>query len=209
LKLIFIYFSTAIISYLATIPPGPLSVFVVHTTLQKNIKIALWVAFGGVLCESIYAFLAVKGILIFDKYPQIEYWIQLAIIVLLLTIGTFTFFQKSEAIKQENVLVSSRLLSFLKGISLSLFNPALLPFWLIVLLEYRKRDWLKICSSYDNLAFVLGAGTGTFLLVFTYALVADKKRNLIFNYLTDSRLNKVMGCIFICLAIWQLAGMIL
>ena len=43
----FIYFTTALISYVATIPPGPLSVFVVHTTLQRNLKIALWVAVGG------------------------------------------------------------------------------------------------------------------------------------------------------------------
>lgn len=204
MKAIIIYFTTAIISYIATIPPGPLSVFVVHTTLQKSIKIALWVATGGVFCESIYALLAMQGVLIFDKYPMVEYWIHWAIIVLLLVVGGYTFFQKTEEIKQEKVVVHNKFLSLFKGISLSLFNPALLPFWLVVLLEYRSREILKIIETTDKFAFVLGAGTGTFLLVFTYTLVADKKRDLVYKYLTDSRLNKIIGSIFIGLAIWQL-----
>jgi threonine/homoserine/homoserine lactone efflux protein len=209
LKAIIIYLTTAIVSYIATIPPGPLSLFVVHTTLQKSIKIALWVALGGVFCESIYAFLAMQGVMIFDKYPMVEYWIQRAIIALLLVVGTYTFFQKSEEIVKEKVLVHNKLLSFLKGISLSLFNPALLPFWLVVLIEYRSNEILKINETIEKFAFVLGAGTGTFLLVFTYGIIADKKRNLVYKYLTDSRLNKVMGIIFIGLAIWQLTNMLL
>lgn len=209
MKAIIIYFVTAIISYIATIPPGPLSVFVVHTTLQKNIKIALWVMLGGVLCESTYAYLATEGVILFDKYPIVEYWTHWAIIGILLIFGMITFFQKSAEIKHENIPVSNRFFSFLKGISLSLFNPALLPFWVVVLLEYKNREFLKIITLFDKIFFVLGAGTGTFLLVYTYAFIADKKRNLIFKYLTDSRLNKIMGGIFISLAIWQLLNMVM
>jgi threonine/homoserine/homoserine lactone efflux protein len=179
---------------------------VVHTTLQKNLKIAFWVILGGVLCETGYAFLAMKGVLIFDKYPQLDYWIHWAIIILLFVVGLITFFQKTEEIKKEKVLINNKLISFFKGVSLSLFNPALIPFWLIVLLEYRKWQWLKMNSILDDLAFVFGAGSGTLLLVFTYAFIANKKRNLIFKYLTDSRLNKVMGSIFIGLALWQLVN---
>jgi threonine/homoserine/homoserine lactone efflux protein len=208
LKLLIIYFVTAIISYIATIPPGPLSVFVVHTTLQKNIKIAFWVMLGGVLCESTYAYLATEGVMLFDKYPMVEYWIHWAIITLLLIIGMVTFFQKSAEIKHEKIAVSNRFVSFLKGISLSLFNPALLPFWVVVLLEYKHREFLKITTISEKTFFVLGAGTGTFLLVYSYAFIANKKRDLVFKYLTDSRLNKIMGSIFIGLAIWQLVNML-
>jgi threonine/homoserine/homoserine lactone efflux protein len=208
LKLLIIYFVTAIISYIATIPPGPLSVFVVHTTLQKNIKIALWVMLGGVLCESTYAYLATEGVMLFEKYPKVEYWIHWAIIALLLIIGMVTFFQKSTEIKHEEVPVRSRFLSFLKGISLSLFNPALLPFWVVVLLEYKHREFLKITTLSEKMFFVLGAATGTFLLVYSYAFIANKKRNSVFKYLTDTRLNKIMGSIFIGLAIWQLVNML-
>jgi threonine/homoserine/homoserine lactone efflux protein len=208
MQIIVIYFITLIISYIATIPPGPLSVFVVHTAIQKNLKIALWVAIGGVFCESIYAFLAVIGLQIFIKYPLINYWVQWIIIVLLIGLGIFTFFQKTQEIKQEKIAVNNRILSCLKGTSLSLFNPALLPFWLVVLIEYQKKDFLKINNYLTKVAFVLGAGTGTFLLVFTYAFIAYKKRNLVYKYLTDSRINKIIGAIFFGLGIWQLANML-
>ena len=207
MKPLFIYFTTALISYLATIPPGPLSVFVVHTTLQRNLKTALWVALGGVLCESTYAYLATESVVIFDTYPRVKYFMQWAIVALLLLVGTFTFFQKTTPIQHQNVSAKGRLLLFMKGISLSLFNPALVPFWIVVLLSYQKYDFLKISAITDKMCFVLGAGTGTFLLVYTYANIAHKKRDLVFKYLTDSRLNKIMGGIFVGLAVWQLLGM--
>jgi threonine/homoserine/homoserine lactone efflux protein len=208
LKAIILYFVTAFISYIATIPPGPLSVYVVDTTLQKNIKIALWVAFGGILGEMGYTYLAMEGVNFFDKYPTIVLGIQWAIIVILLVVGMFTFFQKHTQIESENVQVKGSLLSVFKGITLSLFTPALFPFWIVVLLEYRKYDFLKISSISDKIFFVLGAETGTFLLVYTYAFIANKKRNLIFKYLSDNRLSKLIGCIYIGLAVWQIVNML-
>jgi threonine/homoserine/homoserine lactone efflux protein len=208
MQIFLIYGITAIISYIATIPPGPLSVFVAHTTLQKNSKIALWVALGGVLCESTYALLAIEGVQIFEEYPMLVFWMQRIIIVLLFAMGLFTFFQKSKAVQSEQVLLDTPFFSFIKGISLSLFNPALLPFWVVVLLSYQKYPFLAIDSQSAKIGFVLGAGTGTFLLVYTYAFIANRKRELIFNYITDSRLNKLIGCIFIGLAMLQLINLL-
>jgi threonine/homoserine/homoserine lactone efflux protein len=209
LKQIILYFVTAVISYVATIPPGPLSVYVVDTTLQKNIKIALWVAFGGILGEMGYTYLAIEGVKIFDKYPVVVSGIQWAIIVILLVVGTVTFFQKSTKIESENIKVKGSLLSIFKGFTLSLFTPALFPFWIVVLLEYRKYAFLKISSISDKIFFVAGAETGTFLLIYTYAFISNKKRDLIFKYLSDNRLNKLIGCIYIGLAVWQMVNMLM
>jgi threonine/homoserine/homoserine lactone efflux protein len=204
LKAFLIFLVTTIISYIATVPPGPLSVFVAHTTVQKNIKIALWVAIGGIICESTYAFLATEGIIFYEKYPTLAFWMQRAIIGVLFAIGIVTFFQKAEKIKAESITINNKLSSFLKGISLSLFNLALLPFWLVVLVAYQKYEILKFDSLFEKLCFTLGAGTGTFLLVLTYAFIADKKRELLFKYLKQSILNKIIGGIFIFLAMYQL-----
>lgn len=209
LKTVIIYFITALISYVATIPPGPLSVYVVHSTLQKNINVAITVAVGGVLCESTYAYLAIKGLVIFDKYPMLAHWMQWAIIVLLFTVGLFTFFQQKQEIEYQNISLKNPFFSFIKGISLSLFNPALLPFWVVVLLAFDKYEWLKIISPIQKISFVLGAGTGTFLLVYTYAFLANWKRDLIFKYITDERLNKLIACIFIGLALLQLTKILM
>ena len=208
MKAFTIYLVTAIISYIATIPPGPLSIYAVHTTLQKNIKIALWVALGGILGEMGYTYLAIEGVMIFDKYPTAVFWIQWGIIVLLFVAGIITFFQKEAQIKPENIQVKGQLVSIFKGITLSLFTPALFPFWVVVLLEYKKYEFLTISTFWDKVLFVAGAETGTFLLVYTYAYITERKRNVIFKYLTDNRLNKLMGGIYVGLAIWQLLNML-
>jgi threonine/homoserine/homoserine lactone efflux protein len=208
LKTLIIYFVTAIISYVATIPPGPLSVYVVHTTLQRNVKIALWIALGGIIGESFYTYLATEGVMIFDKYPMVLYWSQWGIIVLLTIVGLFTFFQKDKPIEETQILVHSPVVSMFKGISLSLFTPALFPFWVIVLVAYKDYNILRINTLSEKIFFVLGAETGTFLLVYTYAYITNRKRNLIFKYLSDNRLNKVMGLIYIGLATWQLVNML-
>jgi threonine/homoserine/homoserine lactone efflux protein len=208
LKAIILYFVTAIISYICTIPPGPLSVYIVHTTLQKNIKIALWIALGGILGEMGYTYLAIEGVMIFDKYPTAVFWAQWIIIVLLFMAGFYTFFQKDEVIETEKVEVKGRFVSVFKGITLSLLTPALFPFWVVVLLEYKKYNFLTISTFWDKIIFVAGAETGTFLLVYTYAYITERKRNTVFKYLTDSRLNKLMGILYIGLAVWQLANMV-
>ena len=208
MKAIILYFVTAIISYICTIPPGPLSVYIVHTTLQKNIKIALWIAFGGIIGEMGYTYLAIEGVMIFDKYPTAVFWAQWIIIVLLFIAGFYTFFQKDEVINTEKVEVKGRILSIFKGITLSILTPALFPFWVVVLLEYQKYDWLKIQSISDKIFFVAGAETGTFLLVYTFAYITQRKRNIVFKYLRDNRLNKLMGILYVGLAVWQLVNIL-
>ena len=169
---------------------------------------AMWVAFGGVLCESSYAYLATEGVFIFDKYPAVASVMKWGIIGLLILVGTITFFQKPAQIQSEEVSAKGRVFSFFKGISLSLFNPQLIAFWVVVLLAYNDYDFLKISTAWGKIAFVLGAGTGTFGLVYTYAHIANRKRDFVFKYLNDSRLNKLIGLIFLGLAIMQLINLL-
>lgn len=208
MKPLIIYFITTLISYVATLPPGPLSVYVVHTALQKTLKMSLWVALGGVLCESVYAYVATVGILVFDKYPAVALSMKWGIIGVLTVVGTVTFFQKSAQIKLEEVSTKGRVFSFLKGISLSLFNPQLIAFWVVILLAYNGYDFLKINTLTERFFFVLGAGTGTFGLVYTYAYIANRKRDFVFKCLNDSLLNKIIGLIFLGLAVLQLVNLL-
>ena len=169
---------------------------------------AMWVALGGVLCESAYAYLATQGASIFDKYPSIEMAMKWGIIGILILVGTITFFQKPTQIQHEEISAKGRVFSFFKGISLSLFNPQLIAFWVVILLAYNGYESLKISQLHEKLFFVLGAGTGTFGLVYTYSYIANRKRDFVFKYLNDSRLNKLIGLIFLGLAVVQLVNLI-
>ena len=169
---------------------------------------AMWVALGGVFCESAYCYLATAGVFVFDEYPAVAMAMRWGIVGLLILVGTITFFQKSTQIKSEEVSTQGWVFLFFKGISLSLFNPQLIAFWVVILLAYNGYDFLKINTATERLAFVLGAGTGTFGLVYTYAYIANRKRNFVFKYLNDSRLTKLIGLIFLGLAVVQLVNLL-
>ena len=72
---------------------------------------------------------------------------------------------------------------------------------------YFKSD-IIINNLSERIFFVLGAGTGTFGLVYTYAYIANRKREFVFKYLNDSRLNKLIGMIFWGLAAVQLVNLL-
>ena len=69
-------------------------------------------------------------------------------------------------------------------------------------------DFLKINTLSEKICFVLGAETGTFDLIYTYAYIANRKRDFVFKYLNDVRLSKLVGFIFLGLAVIQLVNLL-
>lgn len=206
-SVLLIFVITLVVSYLATIPPGPLSVFVIHSALKSNLKIALIAGLGGAICEMFYAFLATYSLSFFEANPVIQYWMQRGIILILLLIGFLTFFQKNTTQKPKVENSLSTFFSFFKGVSLSLFNPALFAFWVVVLVSLKQYSFFEMNSNSKKMALVIGAGIGTFLLLFTYAFIAIKKRENIFKYLNSNQLNKITGLIFIALSLYQMVDL--
>lgn len=208
ISIFLIFIITLVMSYLATIPPGPLSIFVIHSALKSNFKIALLAGLGGALCEMGYAYLATISLAFFETRPTLHFWLQRAIILILFLIGLFTFFQKNNTVKRLSTESNTHFISFLKGISLSLFNPALFAFWVVILVGVQQYPFIEINTNFQKFAFIFGAGCGTFFLVYTYALIAIKKREKIFKYLNNDKLNKATGLIFIALSIFQLVDLL-
>lgn len=119
---------------------------------------AMWIAVGGVLCESAYAYLATEGVFVFDRHPAVTMAMKWRIIGLVVLVGTITWFQKPAQIKSEEVSTKGRAFSFFKGISLSLFNSELIVFWVVILLAYNGYNFLKINTLTERFFFVLGQG---------------------------------------------------
>ncbi|MFC0185923.1 hypothetical protein ACFFJX_27215 [Pseudarcicella hirudinis] len=94
--------------------------------------------------------------------------------------------------------------SVLKGFSLSMLNPQLLPFWVLVLLGYSNYEHLHITDWTHELSFVLAASMGACLLNLAYALYADLKRDFVFKYLNYRSFDRVIGLAFIVMAFFQL-----
>ncbi|MEA5461829.1 LysE family transporter [Arcicella sp. LKC2W] len=198
-----IFLLTFFISFVGSIHPGPLNLSVIQMTLKKGLGIGLLVALGGVIPEIIYGYLAVEGVMIFEKYPTVFSIMQWAVVPILLVLG-FVQINASKTNKTEiKNTESNHINSVGKGFFLSLFNPQLLPYWIVILVNYQNYQLLKIYTLTNKLFFVLGTSTGAFALNYVYAYIAYKQREKIFKYLNQNRFEQIIGWTFILMGLIQ------
>ena len=197
-----IFLITFFISFVGSIHPGPLNLSVIQTTLQKGFYPALLLAFGGVIPEIIYGYLAVEGVMIFEEYPTVFNIMQWAVVPILLGLGIQ---QIVNSRKPKQVINYSQISNFsiFRGFSLSLFNPQLLPYWIVILINYQNYNYLKISELSDKLFFVLGTSTGAFALNYLYAYIAHEQKERIFKYLNQNRFEQIIGWTFVVVGILQ------
>ncbi len=202
-----IFLITFIISFLGSIHPGPLNLSVIQITLKKDLSLGLFMSLGGIIPEIIYGYLAVEGVMIFEKYPLIFHFMKWAVVPILLIMGylELTKIKKNSTINdyafeeiscQEWKTVS-------KGFFLSFFNPQLLPFWIVILVNYQNYEYLRISDLSDKVWFVLGTSTGAFTLNYVYARIAYLKREQVFKAFNQSHFEQVIGWTFVGMGILQ------
>ncbi|MEY4539435.1 MAG: hypothetical protein RLZZ306_1192 [Bacteroidota bacterium] len=202
-----IFLVTFFISFVGSIHPGPLNLSVIQTTLQKGFYPALLMAFGGVIPEIIYGYLAVEGVMIFEKYPVVFNVMQWAVVPILLVLGLQQIIASRKP-KQEIKYSNNINNGSIKGFFLSLFNPQLLPYWIVILINYQNYNFLKITELSDKLFFVLGTSTGAFALNYVYAYIAHKQRERVFKYLNQNRFEQIIGWTFIGMSFLQIVKLV-
>ena len=202
-----IFLITFFISFVGSIHPGPLNLSVIQISLQKNLSMGLLMAFGGIIPEIIYGYFAVEGVMIFKQYPIVFEVMKWAVVPILLGMG-FLELTKKKKYNSTNDYAFTEISTkkwriFSKGFFLSLFNPQLLPFWIVILVNYQNYDYLKINELSHKIWFVLGTSMGAYTLNHVYAYVANVKREQIFRHLNQNRFEQIIGWTFIGIGILQ------
>lgn len=202
-----IFIITFFISFLGSIHPGPLNLSVIQITICKNLSLGLLMALGGIVPEIIYGYLAVEGVMIFEKYPLIFDFMKWAVVPILIVMGISELIKKRKQPTINDYAFDSfspeKWQTFSKGLFLSLFNPQLLPFWVVILVNYQNYDYLKINNFSEKLLFMAGTSAGAFALNYTYAYTAHSKREKIFQYLNQNRFEQIIGWTFILMGALQ------
>lgn len=207
-----IFLITFIISFVGSIHPGPVNLSVIQTTLQKGFYSALLLAFGGVIPEIIYGYLAVEGVMLFEKYPVVFSVMNWAVIPILLGLGIQQILNSEKPkqfVKPSKIVEGTALKgASTRGFFLSLFNPQLLPYWIVILINYQHYNFLKISEFSDKLFFVLGTSTGAFALNYVYAYMAHRQREKIFKYINENHFEQIIGWTFVVMGILQVIKLV-
>jgi threonine/homoserine/homoserine lactone efflux protein len=203
-KLIRIFFTGMLVSFLGSLPLGTLNIAAMQISISEGVKQALLFSTGTLTVEVIYvriSLVALDWIRKQEKLFRILEWVTLVIIIAL---AISTFYAALHPSVKENVILSSTLPKFILGLVMSAINPMQIPFWFgwsTVLLT--KKILLPKASHYN--IYILGIGIGTLMgasvFIFGGKLMVDKlnaNQNLV---------QWVIGGIFLITAIVQMIKM--
>jgi len=199
-----IFLSSALASFMGSLQLGPVNLYVIDTTLHKNISKAYWVALGGIIPEFMYCALAVYSGTYFMDNPTFLIVFKILLIAVLLVVGVIYLFKKHINLDIESPqkkMDSSNTKHFFKGFTLAGLNPQLLPYWMFVMVYFNSIQFLELKSEFDKLAYILGAGLGALILLMTIILTIKKFKTRISTYLNNKYYYKALGILFILISL--------
>ncbi|UKJ09089.1 LysE family translocator [Solitalea lacus] len=200
---LYIFIIAFVASFIGSLQLGPVNLTVIQTSVNKDFRAAFWVSVGGCLPEVLYAALAVAGASLINPQSSFFTYAGFFMIPLLLGLGIFKIikYKEPESTKPQE-FPSTLWGDFIKGFTLSIVNPLLLPFWSTVLIYNTSINVFSLDNKTEKSLFVLGAAAGALGLLLLFAGIAHWKKDRI-NKLVNGNINKAIGWVFIALSLVQ------
>ena len=200
-SIILIFILSAFISFVGSIQLGPVNLAVIQAASTKRFKRALWIGLGGALSELPYSTLALGSSNALARYQSIINNLFYVTIPGFLIIGLyFILIKKKSNWKSEYKITKTHPL--LIGLGLGIFNPMILPFWVIVLQTYHTYGIMVNTSIWEEISFILAASTGAYILQYTLTYFIERYHEKFSSWLARW-VNPITGALFILIAIIQ------
>ena len=143
------------------------------------------------IVEFFYSYIAI----ILESKISEYFYLDFFSIFIFLLLAILNFFAKEKTI-QVNYQTS-----ILSAFFLSIFNPQVIPFWVLISHEIKK--WKIIFEPI--FLFYLGISFGTFLSIFLFAVLFQK----LIKKISEKKLNQILGLVFFGLFLISLLKQIL
>lgn len=191
-----IFFIGCIATIIGAIPPGASNLAVIKTTVQESMQESLKISYGAGIGEVFLALTALSFGMIVQDFITMHSWVQVAVFVALALVGLYLIKRKKEKEKTSRSLGSK----YITGFLLSVINPPVLIYWVLVFSFLRASLNLQLDATLLFL-FVAGIFAGKVLTLYAYSKLgrrwADKREN------AQSNINPVIGTVLIGLALMQ------
>ncbi len=205
--LLIIFFASSLISFFGSLQLGPVNLFVIDAALYKSKKAALLVAFGGVLPEIVYCSLAVLSGNFIQETIFFQVYFKIFFILVLIVLGFYFMLKKSKQVVlgAHDFKKSERNVHYtIKGFSLAIMNPQLLPFWVIVLGYFNTSEKLRITNFYEKISFILGSAFGAFLMLIVLMQIVLKFKDQILDKINTRIFPLILSFLFFAIAFQQI-----
>ena len=194
-----------IASFLGTLPFGPINLSMVDTTINDGLKVGLRFSIAAAIVEIGQSLFAYNFGMWITQYLEHNFWVQLSVFGVLFAIGALFLLRKG---REDAQMKDKRKTSpFLRGAIIGILNPQALPFWVAVIAALKSSAWVSFGMWDFILLFLFGVSLGKLVALLLYG----KMSLLIVSRITSLSqwMNRIIGGIFIALALIQGAKMII
>lgn len=198
MKMLRIFTTGLVISFLGTLPLGTLNIAAMQISITDGIAPAMYFVLGALLVEVIYVRVSLVAMNWVVSHKKLFRWLEWISIVIILALAVSSFIVASDPLVKKNVLLSGGIHRFWLGVLMSALNPVQIPFWFGWSTVLFTKKILEHENSQYNI-YIAGIGSGTFVgnLVFIFggrfivdALNANQKT-----------LHWIIGSIFLITAV--------
>jgi threonine/homoserine/homoserine lactone efflux protein len=202
MSIVLLFVLTFIISAIGSAPPGLINLMVMKRAIAAGRKAGVFAAFGTIIPEFVYTYIAVYGYLTIAKDEAIGHNLNLAGAVVFFSLAIFYLFQKAEEPSLD--IASSpkdNFVSFQRGFFTATINLLVMPFWAFMALSlhtygYEFKDQIELLTF--SSASALGA-LGMFLLYARLGHLIVCRMEKLVQYT-----NKFLALVFLVLGLYQL-----
>ena len=173
-QLVLLFVATFVAAVLASAPPGLLNVNAAKVSGERGKKNGILFSSGIAVMVMFQAYLAVRIAKFLSRNPEVISWLMKSAILIFAVLAVFFFFKAKK--KQEHQIVTHQgtsKSSFTKGLFLAALNLLQIPFYSGLNTFFHAKEIMNF-EILDEVLFILGAGLGTFLVMYTYVFYFNK-----------------------------------
>ena len=176
-QLLILFMATLIAAVMASAPPGLLNVNAAKISVEKGRKNGIMFSMGIAVMVMFQAYLAVRIAKFLSRNPEIIAWLMKAAVLIFAVLAVFFFIKASKSAKEPVALEKGDMRnSFTKGMFLAALNLLQIPFYSGLNTFFHTQGIMNY-EILDEVLFILGAGFGTFLVMYSYVLYFNKLEN--------------------------------
>ncbi len=189
-----------LISALGSLPLGVINLTIIQITVNKGFRAAFQFVGIAIIAEYFHVWLAIWLLQYISKYPVINQYFDWAAIVFIAIMAVASLTRKPTEIS-----IESQNVSFLKAISINFLNPFSIPFWLFFTTYAINAGWIS--EGFNGQVYFLAATLGALVTLSGFAFAGKKLTTL--SFFQKLNIDKILGWVFIAMAVWKLLRMVM
>lgn len=191
MSITFIFFLGLFFALIGVIPPGLLNMTAAKISLKEGHVRGIMFSIGVTITVFVQTYIAAIFARYLSKNPDvIDVLRNVALVLFVLITIYFLFIAKATAKKEIKPKIKSKHSRFFQGLLMSAINVFPIPYQAYMTITLASYKWLDFELS-SIIAYVIGAGMGTFVMLYIYIFFFDKIKSKTLT--SQKNMNYIIG----------------